>query len=304
MTSKIKKLSKGDVVAIVNVAAPEPIEFPERMEAGLRKLKTFGLEIVEAKHLGTKKGIFSSEPQLVAQEINDMWERIDVNAIFCAGGGVAANALLRFLDYDIIRSNPKIFMGASNPTALLNAISAKSNVTTFHGPSIVWDFGDDEQPSFTLSCFEKALFDGSTVLGEVPEFLIKGSMKGRSFGGNLTTLLGLAGTDSFPPMQGAILFWEEIGVPADRIFSKMIHLEEMGILAELKGMVVGELVNCKDVPGLTVQNAILSVCGKYEFPIGWGLPFGHTPRKIILPIGGNVTVSESGEIQIDERIVV
>jgi len=291
MTVKKRKIRDDGTVAIVNVAAPEPAEFPDRISEGIRKLENIGLRVVQAKHLMESGGLFSASPESIAEEINELWSRDDVDAIICAGGGIAANALLPYLDYDLFRKNPKVLIGASNPTILLNAVAKKSGITTYHGPSIVWDFGDCDQPQFTIDNFVNFFLREHSDLGKIPEFLVEGEAHGKSFGGNLSSLLLLAGTEYFPQHEGGILIWEDIGESADRIYAKLIQLDEMGVLPSLCGMVVGELVDCEPKAGLDCREVVLDVCSKYNYPIGWGLPFGHTPRKIVVPIGALLALS-------------
>ena len=85
-------LQKGDTVAIVNIAAPEPADFPDRLSIGIQKIESLGLRVKPAPHLTKKSGIFSAAPSEVAGEINDLWEDDEVRALICAGGGIAGNA--------------------------------------------------------------------------------------------------------------------------------------------------------------------------------------------------------------------
>ena len=303
MTTKIERMKDGDKIAIVNVAAPEPAEFPDRVSIGIKKLEHMGFQIIEAEHLMSNDGVFSASPEIIAREFNDLWSCDDVKAIICAGGGIAANVLLPHLDYKLFSRLPKPLIGASNPTILLNAIAKKSGIPTYHGPSIVWDFGDEEQPQFTIDNFGEFFLRNGMTLGEIPEFLVEGDAKGRSFGGNLSSLLLLAGTDYFPDYMGGVLFWEDIGESSDRILAKLTQLDEMGVLQSLNGMIVGELVDCNSKAGLSCREAVLKVCSKYGYPIGWSLPFGHTPRKVIVPIGAAIHFSsDSRQLSVTERV--
>ena len=191
---------------------------------------------------------------------------------------------------------PKPIIGASNPTVVLNAIAKSCGIATYHGPSTIWDFGDIDQPASTLDAFVRFFMHGDRHLGTVPEFLTAGDAMGKCFGGNLSSLLLLAGTEYFPEYSGGVMIWEDIGESSDRLYAKLTQLDEMGVLSSLGGMIVGELVDCADSNDFSCRDAVMEVCGKYGYPIGWGLPFGHTPEKVIVPIGTEVGFSSTDGI--------
>lgn len=303
MKDKIARLKSGDSIAVVNIAAPEPALFPERLDFGVSRLRDMGFRVVEANHLRKKEGFFSDHPKIVAEELNALWRDESIKAIVCAGGGVAGNAILPFLNYELFSRKPKILLGASNPTVVLNAISKVSGVITFHGPSIVWDFGDPDQPAFTRENFLNALVNGEQLIGHIPEFLRDGEASGTLFGGNLSSIMELTGTSWFPNFENGIFAWEEIDEDAEHIFSKLNQLAQIGVMEKLNGMIIGELVEGTASQGVTIREAVLDVCDNYSFPIAWDLPFGHTAEKCILPIGAEVTLSSmTSELSIQSAV--
>ena len=120
-----------------------------------------------------------------------------------------------------------------------------------------------------------------------------GEARGKSFGGDLLFLLLLVGTEYFLEYSGGVMVWEDIGESSDRLYAKLTQLDEAGVLSSLSGMIVGELVYCADSNDFSCRDAVMEICGKYGYPIGWGLPFGHTPEKVILPIGTEVSFSST-----------
>ena len=213
-------------------------------------------------------------------------------------GGYYRKSLLPHLDFALFREKPKILVGASNPTVLLNAITAVSSVATFHGPSVIWDFGDPDQPRTTKNAFRAVLCDHKSQLGNVPTMLRAGSATGPLLGGNLTSLLHLAGTQWMPDFRSAILIWEDIGDDTAHLACKLTQLAEIGVLDHLAGMIVGELVDCEPSGGIDAATMVLDVCARFTFPIAFGLPFGHTPKKAVLPLGIPVHLADDGALEI------
>ena len=292
------KLPPNGTIGIVNVGAPEPVDFADRFKDGIAKLRSMGFSTAEARHVRQSDGYRSAAPERVAAEFNTMWADKKIDAILCAGGGITANALLPHLDFALFREKPKILVGASNPTVLLNAITAVSSVATFHGPSVIWDFGDPDQPRTTKDAFRAVLCDHKSQLGNVPTMLRAGSATGPLLGGNLTSLLHLAGTQWMPDFRSAILIWEDIGDDTAHLACKLTQLAEIGVLDHLAAMIVGELVDCESSGGIDAATMVLDVCARFTFPIAFGLPFGHTPKKAVLPLGIPVHLADDGALEI------
>ncbi|MEV0773612.1 S66 peptidase family protein [Nocardia salmonicida] len=282
-------LAPGSTIGIVCVDAPEPAQFGDRFDAGIATLESLGYTVTVAEHTRGRDGFHAAPAGAVVSDLHKLFADPTVGAIICAGGGITANRLLPLLDFELIEANPTIFMGASSPTVLLNAISARTGLVTFHGPSVVWDFGDDDQPQASVDSFQAAVRGETNLTAPLTDWLRPGTATGTLLGGNLGSLLQLLGTDYVPDFTGAILAWEEIGSDAAHIAANLIQLDQHGVLDKLVGLVVGDLVDCKPSDGVAVSEVVLDVC-KDRFPIATGLPFGHTSLKYTLPIGASVTI--------------
>ena len=138
-----KRLKKGDYIGIVSVSAPEAYEQKERFEKGINYLKSKGYNVILSSHVTKKRGYLTETPKTMAKDLMELFANEKVKCIICAGGGSNSNTLLQYIDFKKIKDNPKIFIGVSNPTILLNAINTMTGLITFHGPSIVWDFGEE-----------------------------------------------------------------------------------------------------------------------------------------------------------------
>lgn len=202
-----------------------------------------------------------------------------------------------------------MLVGLSNPGVVLNAITARSGVITFHGPVLVWNFGGDAFPLYTRDSFEQTIIAGGPA-GEVPRsgswsFLREGKARGILYGGNLWSIQSLLGTPFEPQWDGAIFFWEDIAKEPKRIDAMLTHFKLTGVFNRIVGMIVGELVLCDPQgPSLTVDEILTDLVSEYNFPVLTGVRLGHTDEKLTLPIGATVSLdSNSGSFRIEQSTV-
>jgi muramoyltetrapeptide carboxypeptidase len=298
-------LNPGATVGVVCVAAPEGKQFRERLELGVTKLERLGFSVELAPHVTEQNGFMSASPDIVADELMRLFEDPACDAILCAGGGNTSSLLLPHLDFEIIAANPKVFVGASNPTTLLNVISQHSELITFHGPSVIWDFGDPNQPDATVDSFLDRVREGSQIIAPMTAWLREGEAEGTLLGGNLTALANLIGTRFEPAWDGAVLAWEDVGEDAAHLVAMLAQLDQAGVLSEIGGMIVGSLENCGPTDGVEPLDAIERICSQYAFPIAIDVPFGHTSLKYTLPIGATVRMSNlHGRLEATEPSVI
>lgn len=289
-------LRPGATIGVISVSAPEPVTEPEYFNRGLAELTRRGYDIVVSEWSSKQHGYVSASGDALAADLHQLFLDEGVAGIICAGGGINANRLLRHLSWDIIAAHPKVFMGVSNPTVLLNAITAHTGLVTFHGPSVVWDFGaEGGMPELTRThCW--GLLEHSAATYEVPvsedwRWLRKGDMSGRLVGGNLASLQGLLGTRHEPNWDGAVFFWEDIAKPVNRLDMMLTHFRDVGVFDRITGMVVGKLVACEPSDNVTYDDMLLDVLRGYDFPILAEVPFGHTTEKLTLPIGAQLHIA-------------
>lgn len=263
----------------------------------------------------------------VEQRLDDlhaMFADDAVRAIVCSIGGYNSNQLLDGLDYDLIRENPKILLGYSDPTFLLLGIHAVTGLATFHGPCVMVQFGEyGGLHPYTERWFRAVLMNAEPP-GELhpsglriherlewdrddtrprheerharPRTLRTGMAEGRIVAGNLTTLTSLAGTRYLPDLQNAILCIEvseeEPAAWADR---DLTHLRLMGVFEEISALVVG-----RTHPGSgfsaedPLERLLLDATEDRDLPLALGFDFGHTDPMFTLPIGPNAIADFGG----------
>lgn len=304
-----KRLKTGDRIGLI--CPSEPVLFPERLQRGIKELESFGFECVLGRHVNAVVGYMAGTDQERADDLNGMFADPDIDGIITITGGSSANRLLPLIDYDLIRSNPKVFLGISDISVLLNAIFARTNMVTFHGPYVL--FGICDMSEYNREYFIRA-FMGEQPIGTVKEFsrrivLRGGRASGELIGGNFSSIRSLIGTPYEPNWDGKILFWEEYKTEPHDIDRILMHLKLAGILERIKGMISGNLSMCKERKyensHLEIEQIIGDHCFGYGFPIILNLDFGHDCQNSSLPIGVTATIdTQVKTFSIDEPCVV
>lgn len=313
------KLRPGDKIGIISPS--EPVIYRKKFFRGVENLKKMGFRVVLGKKVFKEYGAYlAGRDEERAADLNMMFQNPEIKGIFCSRGGLSANRLLDLLDWPAIKKNPKIFIGYSDITVLLNAIHKKIGLVTFHGPTVesVFSFGFSGKHKYTREYFLKAV-SLSQPIGAVQrwqklEILKKGKAEGRLVGGNLSVLRTLIGTPYEPNWRGKILFWEEFNETVQDIDFCLTHLRLAGIFKKISGMVIGKLVGCdilrsdddwKKTKTLSMNKIILEICKDYSFPIIKGIAFGHYCPQITLPIGlkASIDTSKLLPFSIDEPAV-
>lgn len=306
---KPKRLCRGDRIGLV--CSSEPIYFPERLEGGITELESLGFECILGKHVKKHYKYMAGTDQERAEDINFMFSDQSINGIITITGGSSANRVLPYLDYKLIRDNPKIFLGISDISVLLNAIHAKTKLVTFHGPYVL--FGICEMSDYNREYFKKALMQSNPV-GIIREYaprkvLKEGKVSGQLIGGNLSSIRSIIGTPYEPDWRGKILFWEEYKTEPhniDRIFS---HLKLAGVLEKIVGLISGNLAMCQEKKyagrSFEIEEIIMDHCRDYNFPIMTNLDFGHNCQNITIPLGIRGTIDTyQKKFSIDESGVI
>lgn len=294
------RLEPGDAVGIISPSAP--VDSRENLEKGLETLRSFGLRPKLGKNaLAVHRSYMAGTREERLGDFHEMFADPEIKAIFCTGGGYSCNQLLPDISWELIRKNPKILVGYSDITTILLAIWKKTNVLTFHGPAI--EGFDLQTPShrFTLEHFKNILMEGS--IGAMPHaskwsVLRSGCVQGRLLGGNLNILTGFLSNTYEPKWDGAILFWEEVDETVESLDHYLWRLRVNGVFKKIRGMVVGKITDLQPIDeeeeraqfGVppSVEEVILSATHGYDFPILYGVDFGHEVPNLIFPMGAKV----------------
>lgn len=312
---KAPRLKPGDTVGIISPAgATYQQEDLAIVEDAMRGL---GLIPHVAPHALDRYGYLAGTDEDRAADINAFFADPAIAALLPIRGDWGSARVLPYLDYDIIRQNPKIIVGFSDITALLLGIHAQTGLITFHGPHglTAWD-------SAQVQPFRQMLFDGATPTIQNPAFgegdrlmqvrgriqpITPGQATGKLIGGNLSVISGIVGSPYIPDMTGAILFLEDVGERPYRIDRMLTQLKLAGSLDQLAGFIFGQCTSCS--PGssfgsLTLEEILRDHIQPLGIPAWSGAWIGHVEPLLTLPIGAEVAIDvTAGSIQLLEAAV-
>ena len=307
------RLAPGARVAIVAQSAPclELDDFARADEL----CRALGWDPCPGRHLRERWGYLAGTDDARLADLNRALADDAIDGIWCIRGGYGMTRILDRVDYDAVRRRPKPVIGYSDVTSLLNGITAATGVVTFHGP-----MAREAMPAFSRRHFERVLSPAPAgrlerlpvadvlVPGDdriVP--LVPGVAEGPLFGGNLTLLQCLVGTPHAPPLEGAILFLEDVGEALYRVDRMLAHLRSAGLLAGLAGVLVGRFTDMKlekDEGVFGFDEVLLHYFGPLGVPVAYGFPVGHIPAQWTLPLGVRARLDAgAGELELLEPAV-
>lgn len=293
-----KSLNPGDTVGIIAPASPFPPEYTEKAELNMEAL---GLHIKWSRHLSKRNGYLAGKDRHRLKDLHAMFEDPEVKAIWCMRGGYGTTRLLPEINYELIRKNPKILVGYSDVTALLNAIHNQTGLVCFHGPVAGSEFS-----AYTVSMVRKMLFetsvshrigpadsagDGSKEGWPIP--IRGGRAEGELVGGNLSLMAALCGTAFQPEVRNRIVFLEDIGEKPYRVDRLLTQLRQALPLEQAAGIMLGRFVDCapgEDDASLSLEETLKDRLKGLGIPVGYGFPFGHIRDQCTLPVGARVWI--------------
>lgn len=337
--NKAKKLEQGDTIGVIAPSSGLAELFPHRADKGQEMLEKLGFKVVFAKHSKDRVGWTASSPQDRAEDIHLMFKDPNIKAIICTIGGNHANQVLKYLDFDVIKNNPKIFIGYSDITILHFAFAQKANLCTFYGPCLISEFGEfPEILPYTLEYFKKALMQTNPI-GEIKtsdtwtdEFLNwftkedlerprkfnehsgiewwkTGKAEGKIFGGAIPSINHLAGSEYWVDFNDKILFLDiPEGDEPGKLYSQswldsfLADLDNLKVFSSIKGLIIGRPYGYSDEDTQILKERILYYTENYDYPIVYNVNIGHTAPIITVPLGSNTILdSEKNLFSINEN---
>jgi muramoyltetrapeptide carboxypeptidase len=307
MAHKPARLRAGQTIGLIapgsNAWEDEEIRF------AMDILKSFGFKVKSGQHLMQRSGYLAGGDRERAADINQMFADKEVHSIFCLRGGYGSPRLLPYLDYALIKQNPKVLLGYSDVTALLNAIYARCDLVTFHGPIAKQNFSD-----YTLARFKEVLFNPQAPidLAMPPPFAARegqaeqenrlitvspGQASGVLIGGNLSLMVKLVGSPYEPDYQGKLLFLEDVEEAPYRIDGMLTHLTLAGRLDKVAGVVFGKCTDCDATspPSFSIEHVLKDRLGSLGVPVLSGVMIGHVEDMATIPIGVMATLDASAK---------
>ena len=297
-------LKKGDNVFLF--CPSSPIIPEEDIEKCKKVITDLGFNPVIGKSLYENYGGYmAGKAEIRIEDLHEAFSRKDIKGIFCVKGGYSASQLLDKIDYELIRNNPKVFVGYSDVTNLHIVFNQKCNLGTYHGPMVksnmINDFND-----YTKASFFKAL-EKQEWKYEEPEnmplsILTKGNassdiVRGVLTGGNLAIIVTTLGTEYEINTKDKILFLEDVDEETGSLNRMLTHLKYAGKLDDCKAVVFGNFAACKNTYTKENQHYELiellkNFFADYDKPVIYGMESGHKKAYMFtLPLGAKCSIN-------------
>jgi muramoyltetrapeptide carboxypeptidase len=277
-------LRPGDTVAVI---APSGQVDPDRLRLGGKVLESFGLTVALGEHvLDRTGGYLAGTDAARAGDFSRAWRDADVSAVICARGGYGAMRMLDLVDWDgLAGMPPKLFVGASDVTALHEAIGSRLSVATLFGPMVA-TAAVAQAEEWSMAAYRAALFgewSGMCVYAEEPAVLSPGSTSGITAGGNLSLLAATVGSGTSRPAAEAILLLEDVREEPYRIDRLLTQLHRSGWFDQVAAVALGTWTDCGDPAA--VEDVLRDRLCPLGVPVLGGFPFGHGTRQASIPLG-------------------
>lgn len=289
-------LQLGDVVGLTAPASPASLETIHLAVKGLEKL---GVKVVVGETCyQAESNYISASPQKRAAELMAMFTNKKIKAIFCLRGGYGTVHILPFLNYLVIRQNPKWLVGYSDITALHIAIQQNSGLASIHGAMPATELIDTD--SFTFQSLQDTLFSHKSMeitnpKGERIYTLSHGQTSGPIIGGNLAVITSLLGTPYEIQTKKKLLFIEEIAEPIYKIDRMLTQLAMTGKLYDAKAIILGSFTNCEEKQEkLQLEKTIRTIIAPYQKPCIYNVRAGHCKPTISFRLGQVVHFKTNG----------
>lgn len=290
--------------ARIGVVAPAGCVAEEALRAGIAAIEAEGFEVEVAPHVYARKGYLAGDEGERARELKSFFQRQDIAAIFCARGGFGSVQLLPYLDRQL-GQYPKIFVGYSDLTILINWLGQYGGMVTFHAPMVAMDLARGLSPQgreHFWGVLTGARTQWTVRLGEV---IRSGRARAEVMGGCLSLLVTTLGTPFEVDTRGKILFLEDVGEKPYRIERLLTHLKMAGKLSGVAGVILGDFTDCAGDGPRDVRQIVGEIFHDAEFPVVAGMTAGHGIENLALPLGVAMSLnSEDGTLTLDESPVL
>jgi muramoyltetrapeptide carboxypeptidase len=293
---KPPRLKAGDKLAIV---APGSYISEEELQDSIKNLNQLGFDTTYSERVLLQKGYFAGSDKDRTEDLMEKFKDKTVKGIVCARGGYGCARILPLLDFNVIRTNPKVLIGYSDVTALLYGIYQKAGLVTFHGPVGTSTYNDFSVDSFrrVLENPERKTLLTNSQSGEDENpygvtTIVSGKAKGRLAGGNLAIMVSLIGTEYDIDYSGKIIFIEEVGEEPYRIDRMLTQMLQSGKFKNAAGIMMGIFRKCEVdeknaafSKSFNLMEVLQDRLSHLKIPVVYGMSFGHVKDKFTLPFG-------------------
>lgn len=282
------------------------------LKGAKRRLESWGLEVITAKHAGNSHGTYAGNIQQRLEDLQDAMDNKDIRAILCSRGGYGAVHLIDKFNFELFKQYPKWLIGFSDITALHNVFQQKG-FASLHAP-MARHLSVEPEDDFCSQALKDILFGhitnetaqainankaGFSYTCQPHKLNQKGTSTGILRGGNMAVFYGLRGTPYDIPAEGTILFIEDVGERPHAIERMMYNLKLGGVLEKLSGLIIGQFTEYEEnfSLGKDLYSALSDLVKEYNYPVCFNFPVGHVTMNLPLINGAEVTL-ETGNKEV------
>ena len=295
-----EKLTKGDKIAVIAPSNTASDEDKIYLEKSKKLFEDIGMKVVYGKNIFSNTLGYGATVEEKIEDLHWAFKDKDIKAIFAVKGGENSNSLFDYIDYKLIKNNPKIICGFSDTTSLLNVINLKTGLITYHGSTFKsltsWE------TDYGFKSVVKMLIDGNNEIGEESDkytVLREGVVKGDLIGGNLSLISRMVSGKYKLNFKNKILFLEELGFEANPtlVSNNLYYMKQNGIFDEISGLWIG---NYEHESNVKLEEILMEIIKDKDckMPIIKSNNFGHVDRRAVIPIGATAIMDTYSEKKI------
>lgn len=316
-----EKLKIGDEIRVIAPSRSLSLINEETRNIANKCFEEMGLKVSFSKNCEKSDEFISSSVEERIEDLHEAFLNKKIKGIFTVIGGYNANQILKYIDYELIKNNPKIICGYSDITVLLNAIYKKTGMITYLGPHYS-TLGMKKGIEYTKEYFKKIFFRDEDILikeslewsddlwfidqenrkfykNEGYKIINRGKGKGKIIGGNLCTLNLLQGTEYIPNLENKILFIEDDELTFPENFDRDLQsLIQQPNFEKVRGIIFGRFQIASKMKEEIFLKIIQTKKELINIPIVSNVDFGHTTPQITFPIGGFAEINVIDKVEI------
>jgi muramoyltetrapeptide carboxypeptidase len=285
-------LRPGDAVALV---APSGPVREEQLASAIALLTGWGLTVVPSPDLYARRGFLAGTDEVRLAALNGALADPEVRGVVCARGGYGVQRIVDAVDTGAVCRDPKLIVGFSDITALHLALWRRARLATLHGP-VATQLTEDFHPASVAALRSAIGTDRAVTVTADPEsetgaLRVPGeAATGTLLGGNLCLIAASIGTPDEPDLRGAVLLLEEVDEPPYKVDRMLVQLRRSGVLDGVTGIAIGQFTRCADDWPMSIVDVLSDCLGDLGVPVLGGLPIGHGPGALTIPLGVPATL--------------
>ena len=301
-----KKLVPGDILSIISPSSPTPKNI---IDNAINKLENLNFKHKIYDNLYKNIGYLAGNDIERAEDFNKALKDTNTKGIICIRGGYGSMRIMELINWSLFKKNPKVFMGFSDLTPILNYLYKKFNIITFHAPMLTSNLNNNYSRTSLLSTVtipKKSYYIENPENIKLKSFTWKDTnAKGNIIGGNLSLICSTLLTEYEIPFKNNILFIEEINESPYKIDRMLTQLYLSNKIQQCSGIILGQFTHCEDDNLINVEQVLLEKLHLFKKPCIYNLCAGHGEPRITIPIGAKCEINTiDSTIKILEKVIV